>query len=127
MTSTGAEQAKVAAVEQEPTPPAKTTADSATGVTEVGEKNGQGGVVAPKEAASDAAPTPKLPDGPYLQVGVFTHPANAAKLKAELEAQGMPVYLATRVQVGPFKDKKDAELMRKKLKAMGLSSLLIRQ
>jgi DedD protein len=125
--SVSAEQAKVAAVEKEPAQPAKSIAYSATGVTEVGDKNDQGGVVAPPEAASDAAPTPRLPNGPYLQVGVFTHPANAAKLRAELEAQGIPVYLATRVQVGPFKNKKEAELMRKKLKAMGISSLLIRQ
>jgi DedD protein len=125
--SASAEQAKVAAVEKEPAQPAKSTADSATGVTQVGDKNDQGGVVAPPEAASNEEPTPKLPNGPYLQVGVFTHPANAAKLKAELEAQGIPVYLATRVQVGPFKNKKDAELMRKKLKAMGISSLLIRR
>jgi len=125
--STSAEQTKVAAVEQGPAQPAKATANSATGVTEVGAKNGQGAVVAPPAAASDAAPARKLPDGPYLQVGVFTHPANAAKLKSTLEAQGIPVYLATRVQVGPFKNRQEAELMRKKLKAMGLSSLLIRQ
>jgi DedD protein len=122
-----AEQAKVAAVEQEPAQSAKSTTDSPTPVTEVGDNNDQGGVVASPEVASAAAPPPKLPHGPYLQVGVFTHPANATKLKAALEAQGIPVYLATRVQVGPFKNKKEADLMRKKLEAMGISSLLIRQ
>jgi cell division protein FtsN len=70
---------------------------------------------------------PKLPAGPYVQVGVFTHPANAAELKARLEAQGIPVVIATRVQVGPFKSRKEAEEMREKLKAMGLASIVINQ
>jgi len=123
-----AAQAKVTAVQQEPVQPTKSTADSATDVTEVGDKNDPGGVaVAPVIASAEAPKPPELPRGPYVQVGVFTHPANAAKLRAQLEAQGMPVYLATRVQVGPFKNKKEAELMREKLKAMGISSLVIRQ
>ena len=85
--------------------------------------------VVPPVIAPEAVPIskPKLPNGPYLQVGVFTHPANAAELKAKLEAQGIPVFIATRVQVGPFKDKKEAEAMREKLKAMGMTSILINQ
>jgi cell division protein FtsN len=82
--------------------------------------------VAPALAAQAGA-KPKLPGGSYVQVGVFTHPANAAELKAKLEAQGIPVVIATRVQIGPFKSKKEAEAMREKLKAMGMTSIVISQ
>ena len=76
---------------------------------------------------SQAAAKRKLASGAYLQVGVFMHPANAAELKARLEAEGVPVVIATRVQVGPFKSRKEAEEMRAKLKAKGMESLLINQ
>ncbi len=81
------------------------------------------------ESAAESLPAAKrkLPAGPYLQVGVFSHPANAADLKARLEAEGIPVVIATRVQVGPFKNRKEAEEMREKLRAKGLESLLINQ
>jgi DedD protein len=81
------------------------------------------------ESAAESLPAAKrkLPAGPYLQVGVFSHPANAADLKARLEADGIPVVIATRVQVGPFKNRKEAEEMREKLRAKGLESLLINQ
>jgi cell division protein FtsN len=78
-------------------------------------------------AVAQTTAKPKLPAGPYVQVGVFTHPANAAELKARLEAQGIPVVIATRVQVGPFKSRKEAEEMREKLKAMGMASIVINQ
>ena len=77
--------------------------------------------------AAQATAKPKLPGGAYVQVGVFSHPANAAELKAKLEAQGIPVVIATRVQVGPFKSKKEAEEMRAKLKAMGMAAIVINQ
>jgi DedD protein len=79
------------------------------------------------DPAEKSALPPKLAKGPYLQVGVFMHPTNAHELKARLEAQGIPVHLAMRVQVGPFKSKQEAELMRERLKTMGLESLLINQ
>ena len=84
-------------------------------------------VVAEPVSESRPPTKQKLPAGPYLQVGVFSHPANAAELKTKLEADGIPVVIATRVQVGPFKSKKEAEEMRAKLKAMGMESLLINQ
>lgn len=77
--------------------------------------------------ARQPAAKPRLAAGRYVQVGVFTHPANAAELKAKLEAQGIPVVVAARIQVGPFKGKQEAEAMREKLKEMGLTPLLITQ
>ena len=93
----------------------------------IGQRTEEAGAGIAPAAESHPTAKAKLPSGPYLQVGVFVHPANAAELKAKLEAQGIPVFVATRVQVGPFKNKKDAEAMREKLNAMGLSSLLINQ
>jgi DedD protein len=112
-------------------PPDKASAESApqtskVAPTELTQENEAGVVVAPVLAPAETA-KPKLADGPYLQVGVFTHPENAEELKAKLEAQGLPVHIASRVQVGPFKDKKEAELMREKLAAMGMASVLVRQ
>ena len=77
--------------------------------------------------AAQATAKPKLPSGSYVQVGVFSHPANAEELKSKLEAEGIPVVIATRIQVGPFKSKKEAEEMRKKLKAMGMAAIVINQ
>lgn len=55
-----------------------------------------------------------------LQMGVFTSAAHAGELQAKLEKAGIPSYLETRVQVGPFKTQKEADTAREKLKALGL-------
>ena len=69
----------------------------------------------------------KLPRGPHLQAGVFAQAVNAEELKARLEAEGLPVYIESRVQIGPFKNRKEAEKMREKLKADGVTTVLIAQ
>ena len=74
-----------------------------------------------------AAPKEKLPRGPHLQAGVFVQAVNAQELKAKLEAEGLPVYIESRVQIGPFKNRKEAEAMREKLKADGVATVLIAQ
>jgi DedD protein len=60
-------------------------------------------------------------------VGIFAQPANAEDLKTKLESQGFPVYIETRVQVGPFTDRKEADKVREKLKAMGMATVFIAQ
>jgi DedD protein len=65
--------------------------------------------------------------GPHLQAGVFMQAANAQALKATLEAQGLPVYIESRVHIGPFRDRKEAERMREKLKEMGVATVLVVQ
>jgi DedD protein len=52
---------------------------------------------------------------------------NAQALKSTLEAQGLPVYIESRVHVGPFRDRKEAERMRQKLQEMGVSTVLVTQ
>ena len=48
-------------------------------------------------------------------------------LKAKLEAEGLPVYIESRVQIGPFRNRKEAEAMREKLKADGVATVFIAQ
>jgi DedD protein len=82
----------------------------------------------PSDAAAAPHPSAAKPvRGPHLQAGVFVQPANAQALKDSLEAQGLPVYIESRVHVGPFKTRKEAERMREKLKEMGMTTVLVPQ
>jgi len=56
-----------------------------------------------------------------LQAGVFSTPKNAEDLRARLELAGIPAQLETRVVVGPFRTRQDAEQAQSKLKALGLA------
>jgi len=72
--------------------------------------------------------------GPRLQAGVFAHASNARALKAKLEAHDFPAFIESRaetgqsrVYVGPFKDRKEAQRAREKLQELGVATLLIAQ
>ncbi|WP_374514670.1 SPOR domain-containing protein [Niveibacterium sp.] len=56
-----------------------------------------------------------------LQAGVFSTPKNAEELRARLELAGVPAQLETRVVVGPFRTRQEAEQAQGKLKALGLA------
>jgi DedD protein len=81
----------------------------------------------PSASASATKPQPgnRPVHGPHLQAGVFLQATNAQALKANLEAQGFPVYIESRVHIGPFSDRKEAERAREKLREMGLTTVLI--
>ncbi|HTH95524.1 MAG TPA: SPOR domain-containing protein [Rhodocyclaceae bacterium] len=90
--------------------------------------------VAPPPAASTAKPEPAQKESPPLhplssgylvQMGVFSNLSNAEDLKSRLDKAGIPSHIEARVQVGPFKNKAEAEAARKKLADMGLSGLLL--
>jgi DedD protein len=72
---------------------------------------------------SPALPQP-LP-GYTLQAGVFTDPRRAEEIHTRLAQEGIPVTLETRVLVGPFKNRNEAESARAKMKAMGIDALLM--
>ena len=72
---------------------------------------------------SAALPRP-LP-GFTLQAGVFTDPRRAEEIHARLAQEGIPASLETRVLVGPFKNRSEAESARAKMKAMGIDALLV--
>jgi DedD protein len=82
---------------------------------------------ATKSASNARASGSKPARGLHLQAGVFLQPDNAQALKATLEAQGVPVYIESRVHIGPFRDRNEAERMREKLKELGHSTVLVTQ
>jgi DedD protein len=81
---------------------------------------------APSTAAS--APTVALGPAPtpgyVVQLGMFTNVENAQGLLERLKSQGVPAYLETRVVVGPFRDKAEADAAQRKLQAGGISGVI---
>lgn len=65
----------------------------------------------------------RLLSGYTLQAGVFVDPKRAEELHARLVQEGIPATIETRVLVGPFKNRKEAEAARKKLRALGVESV----
>ena len=59
-----------------------------------------------------------------VQAGVFQSGENADKLLSRLSAAGIPARLETRIQVGPFKNKDEAELMMRRLRELGVTPIL---
>ena len=60
-----------------------------------------------------------------VQVGVFANHGNAEELRNKLVAAGIPTQVETRVQIGPFEDRKAAQAAQQKLKALGLDGGMI--
>jgi cell division protein FtsN len=60
-----------------------------------------------------------------LQVGVFSDPRRAEELHARLTQEGIPSFIEARVEVGPFKNREEAEAARAKLGALGLDSVML--
>lgn len=55
-----------------------------------------------------------------VQMGVFSSAANAEELRAKLELNGIPAQIESRVQVGPFLTRVEAEAARDRLRAIGM-------
>ncbi len=60
-----------------------------------------------------------------VQVGVFTSPANAQALQQQLVKAGIPAHTETRVQLGPFEDRREAETALAKVKKLGVNAVLV--
>lgn len=75
--------------------------------------------------------SPRIPESPprafIVQLGVFTTPANAEVLRAKLARDGIEAHTETRVQLGPFKDKAEAEAVIAKLKTLDVKAVLLPQ
>ena len=84
---------------------------------------------ASKPVAQAAAPTPSEPTasskGFIVQVGVFMSAANARTLQNKLAEKGIPTHTETRVVVGPFKDRAEAEAVIRQLKELGVSGVVV--
>ena len=63
-----------------------------------------------------------------VQVGVFSNHANAEELVTRLQQAGIPAQIESRVQVGPFASRAEADAARAKLKTLGIDDgLLVRR
>jgi DedD protein len=79
-----------------------------------------------KPAAAVTAPVvSRLFSGFLLQAGVFSSVQRAEELHARLTLSGVPSSLETRVQVGPFKNKQEAEAAQAKLRELGVETILV--
>ncbi len=67
----------------------------------------------------------RLFSGFLLQAGVFSSTQRAEELHARLTLSGVPSSLETRVQVGPFKTRQEAEAAQAKLKELGVDTILV--
>lgn len=80
---------------------------------------------APAQAAQAPAKPEPVAKSYAVQVGVFTDMENAKQLQAKLAEHGIPSHTETKLQVGPFNTKVEAEAAREKLKALGIGSVVI--
>jgi len=65
--------------------------------------------------------------GYVVQLGVFASVEHAESLQGKLKEQGIPTTLETRVIVGPFRDRAEADATQKKLSALGIGGLVARR
>lgn len=72
-----------------------------------------------------AVPGVRLFSGYALQAGVFSDTRRAEELRAQLTLNGIPSTIESRVHVGPFKTREEAETARAKMKALGIDALLL--
>ena len=80
----------------------------------------------PSAKAKIAAKPAPMPAKAYVvQVGVFMSPANAQALQQQLARAGIPAHTETRVQLGPFKDRREAETALAKVKKLGVDAMLV--
>lgn len=86
----------------------------------------------PSARVIEAHPSPTSPSGVsrlfsgfVVQAGVFTSPQRAEELHAKLTLSGVPSTLETRVQVGPFKTRQEAEAAQLRLRELGIESVLV--
>jgi DedD protein len=84
--------------------------------------------VSAKPAEATAAATPAADGKPFVvQIGVFSSSVNAEALREKLHQAGIPAYTETRLQVGPFKDRTEAERTLQRLKELGVKGVVVPQ
>lgn len=83
----------------------------------------------PDETEIPVVPRSKMQTGQgyTVQLGVFANYANAKALQQRLANNGIKAQLETRVQLGPFHDKQEAEEAYRKIRQLGLPAVLVGQ
>lgn len=89
----------------------------------------------PKATVLAAKPTPPASAAPFgVQVGIFAQPANVANVLTQLRAQGLPVYTdaitlagqpRTRVRVGPYTGRDEAQRVAVQIADAGLPAVVV--
>lgn len=85
----------------------------------------------PEKAVEKTPPSASAPGGPTaakgyaVQLGVFSNPANATQMQEKLSQHGIKSYTETRLHVGPFQGKAEAEAAQVKLRGLGISAVVV--
>ncbi len=100
-----------------------------------GEQRGNQATAAGTPASTPEAPAANAPAGPAqpavaprplsgytLQAGIFADPRRAEDVLARLAQEGIPATLETRVLVGPFRNRGEAESARATMRMMGIDA-----
>lgn len=84
------------------------------------------------QADAPAAPPVAQPAQPQpgerdyvVRLGIFANPANAQDLVRRLNEKGVRAYAETRVQVGPFLNRQEAEKARAELARLGIKGVVV--
>ncbi|MBZ0091322.1 MAG: SPOR domain-containing protein [Sulfuricellaceae bacterium] len=77
------------------------------------------------EAPRPVAAPEAAPKGYLVQLGVFSDFANAQQLQQRLSQHGIKSYTETRLHVGPFNTKEEAEQSLAKLRSLGISAVIV--
>lgn len=117
-----AQSAKVPAAAAEPAVPEATARPGAPVAASEGADARRSSADRAARAEPSAPPAlTRSPAGGYVvQAGVFSHTANAEELRAKLALHGIPAQVETRVLVGPFRTRAEADRARAQMRALGL-------
>lgn len=78
-----------------------------------------------RPASIGTVPPRPVANGYVLQAGVFASHQRAEELLAKLQLNGIPATVESRVQVGPFKTREEADAVRAKLRELGISEAIL--
>jgi DedD protein len=84
----------------------------------------------PPAASIPPAPAPQPPatvppgKGFVVQLGIFGNPDNAREMVEKLNKQGIRAHLETRVQLGPFLNRQEAEKAQAEMRKLGYNALV---
>lgn len=113
------------------TPPK--TGDAAVKANELKKPAETQKIAEPAKPASTAQPSPAPASPPpaaaakgyAVQLGVFSNPANAMQMQEKLTQHGIQSYTETKLNVGPFKNKAEADHALAKVRALGIGAVVV--
>ena len=76
-------------------------------------------------ASPSSAPTSQPGKGYAVQLGVFSNPTNAIQMQEKLSQHGIQSYTETKLHVGPFQNKAEAEQALAKVRSLGIGAVVV--